>query len=324
LTSKVSTKAGEKNIFLGFDATWTAPAALDGYTISYKLTHSAGSVDIPAGTTTTTLYGANAGDISLQAVYTSNSDPNLIYFSEIVKAPYIPINVLEPANITEIKDKKRYDIDGVYTATLNWAVTTTNPIAHYLVKYADATKAGAITYKEFYGAERNYPFTGLQNMTVGQDKTTSQADGSMSKLAENPTGVIVNYLIVPGYRIGNTIKQKIVDADYSDATIATVNYPTALTGMKSTTFTVDMQTLTGVEGIEVGKVAIYPNPTTGQVTIALNSEISTVAVYSLSGALVRNIDGNGEVTMPCDFSDLASGVYFVKVNNCNPTKVIIK
>ncbi|MEG0701571.1 MAG: T9SS type A sorting domain-containing protein, partial [Muribaculaceae bacterium] len=177
---------------------------------------------------------------------------------------------------------------------------------------------------EFYGAERNYPFTGLQNMTVGQDKTTSQADGSMSKLAENPTGVIVNYLIVPGYRIGNTIKQKIVDADYSDATIATVNYPTALTGMKSTTFTVDMPTLTGVEGIEVGKVAIYPNPTTGQVTIALNSEISTVAVYSLSGALVRNIDGNGEVTMPCDFSDLASGVYFVKVNNCNPTKVIIK
>lgn len=69
---------------------------------------------------------------------------------------------------------------------------------------------------------------------------------------------------------------------------------------------------------------IAPNPTTGLITITAAGTIETVEIYNIAGARVMaisNIDAN---TVTADLSDLAAGIYFVKVNNGKAVKVIKK
>lgn len=68
---------------------------------------------------------------------------------------------------------------------------------------------------------------------------------------------------------------------------------------------------------------IYPNPTSGQSTVACSAGIESVEVYNAaSGAAVLNLVGNGETTMTIDLSGLADGIYFVRVNGTETMKLI--
>ncbi|MEG2217926.1 MAG: T9SS type A sorting domain-containing protein [Muribaculaceae bacterium] len=66
-------------------------------------------------------------------------------------------------------------------------------------------------------------------------------------------------------------------------------------------------------------VIVAPNPTTGIINITAPEEIINVSIFSTSGAKV--IDSN-EATI--DLSDIAPGMYFVKVNNLKAVRVIKK
>jgi hypothetical protein len=62
-------------------------------------------------------------------------------------------------------------------------------------------------------------------------------------------------------------------------------------------------------------VSVYPNPNSGIFNVSLASEISgemTVVVYNTIGELVKTIVVNNNQTV-VDLSDVASGVYTVKV-----------
>jgi len=62
-------------------------------------------------------------------------------------------------------------------------------------------------------------------------------------------------------------------------------------------------------------VSVYPNPNSGIFTVALNGVVSTemsVLVYNTVGALIKTINVNTSSTT-IDLSDVASGVYTVKV-----------
>ena len=82
------------------------------------------------------------------------------------------------------------------------------------------------------------------------------------------------------------------------------------------------RTTTGIEQLtmENGKLKIYPNPTTGQLTI--NNEqltIEKIEIYDVVGQLLYQINKstnkqiNNEISI--DVSHLASGMYFLKVGN---------
>lgn len=80
---------------------------------------------------------------------------------------------------------------------------------------------------------------------------------------------------------------------------------------------------TGVEVISTQAVLnVYPIPATISVTIKSSEAIEAVEIYSTSGLLVKTVEGNTDQVMTVDVSDLASGYYFMRVNNLAPVRII--
>lgn len=61
------------------------------------------------------------------------------------------------------------------------------------------------------------------------------------------------------------------------------------------------------------KFTLYPNPVANTLHIASESEIETVEIYNLTGAMVRNVQGNISTIA---VSDLNAGSYIVKIQTC--------
>ncbi len=80
---------------------------------------------------------------------------------------------------------------------------------------------------------------------------------------------------------------------------------------------------TGIENT-VSISRISPNPTTGIITISAQTTIETVEIYNIAGSLVMRQAHVGTTTISLDLSDLADGMYFVKVNDGKAVKVIKK
>lgn len=80
---------------------------------------------------------------------------------------------------------------------------------------------------------------------------------------------------------------------------------------------------TGIENA-VSISRISPNPTTGIITISAQNTIKTVEIYNIAGSLVMRQAHVGTTTISLDLSDLAGGMYFVKVNDGKAVKVIKK
>ena len=69
----------------------------------------------------------------------------------------------------------------------------------------------------------------------------------------------------------------------------------------------------------LSNVKLYPNPTSGQLSIAAEN-MTSVSVYDLVGQCVMQLSAeNGQLTL--DMSQLQNGIYFVKVNTANGSAV---
>lgn len=85
-------------------------------------------------------------------------------------------------------------------------------------------------------------------------------------------------------------------------------------------------TTTGVEDAIADAaegVHIWPVPAESELHIAAGEAIESVSIYNISGSCVASFKGNGDTTMTVSVDNLASGVYFVKVN-ANAAQRLIK
>jgi len=74
---------------------------------------------------------------------------------------------------------------------------------------------------------------------------------------------------------------------------------------------------TGINTVVVeSPVSVYPNPTQGAFTVELGDNNSTVTVYNLMGEVISSIE-NVNGTVPFDLSNVASGIYLVKIVSDN-------
>ncbi|MBQ3605086.1 MAG: T9SS type A sorting domain-containing protein, partial [Muribaculaceae bacterium] len=69
---------------------------------------------------------------------------------------------------------------------------------------------------------------------------------------------------------------------------------------------------------------IYPIPASTEITIKSAETINSIVIYNEAGAEVMNLDGDNEMVTTVNIESLATGYYFVKVNNQAPVKIIKK
>lgn len=86
-------------------------------------------------------------------------------------------------------------------------------------------------------------------------------------------------------------------------------------------------TTLGIDEFSNSKFSVYPNPTTGIVTVSHNdASINAVSISDLNGRTVKSIKLSGETTSQINISDLSAGVYMMNISSDkgSVTKKIIK
>ena len=77
----------------------------------------------------------------------------------------------------------------------------------------------------------------------------------------------------------------------------------------------------GVSDLDIFSFSIYPNPTSGFISIKGIENINSIKVYSILGALEKEVLNTNQI----DVSELSSGIHFIKVENGTVfTRKIIK
>ncbi len=94
------------------------------------------------------------------------------------------------------------------------------------------------------------------------------------------------------------------------------------------TFIVKIEILTGMQVItNGGDVNLYPNPANTYVTLSFSNKVSTNATLSIvteAGQVLstNSISISNGKTMPIDITNLAEGIYFVRINTAGQTQVV--
>jgi hypothetical protein len=80
---------------------------------------------------------------------------------------------------------------------------------------------------------------------------------------------------------------------------------------------VNISTTAGMGSLNGGQIAIYPNPTTGQVSVVLpdNSGPSSISVTDMLGRELQTINTNGGSKHKLDLSAQDNGTYFILVTS---------
>lgn len=103
----------------------------------------------------------------------------------------------------------------------------------------------------------------------------------------------------------------------------------AMNSVSKITFGADLTTGVNEEAL-TSSVAVYPNPTSGVITLNINDNAgkkAVVTVYSITGSLVSSNTYQGNVANEkIDLSAYGNGIYFMTINSDNKviTKKIVK
>lgn len=83
---------------------------------------------------------------------------------------------------------------------------------------------------------------------------------------------------------------------------------------------------TGVENLinDNSDMKVYPIPAQSVINVNVPEAIDFAEIYSVSGAVVKRVDGNGDSSMTIDIEDLTTGYYFLKVNDRPLMKIVKK
>ncbi len=82
---------------------------------------------------------------------------------------------------------------------------------------------------------------------------------------------------------------------------------------------VDIGNPQGVQDVlENNKISVFPNPTSGIITLSSNQTIATIDVFDVAGKLVYSIKNNSKQTnTEIDLSTLSNGIYFIHAKTEN-------
>lgn len=200
------------------------------------------------------------------------------------------------------------------------------PARAYTVVDFDAPKTLAecpVSYYNVY-AERNGEFTLIEKVPGTFDFNNKK---NVSEFGNLPDGMSNNYPYVAVHEILDVPDQHAADNlnyIYYVETVYADQSPAARKTSRQKAL-VSKGVITGVENtISDNSVSVSPTLVNGIINVACSRSIDTVDIYSLSGTHVKHFEGAGNVYETIFVDDLASGTYFVKINESKVIKIIKK
>ena len=204
-------------------------------------------------------------------------------------------------NGAEIKDGKLW-AKTTSTSQIPGTYDFDNAKAPYYTT-VDANGEGLYNVKDDGGSRQKVVLSYFYDVPVNNDGIATVANGD--EVVINNTPDKWEFIIVAHYAARNRYINK-------DATVG---------------ISTEILTPTGVEVVGDGNnfaVQIYPIPAHSTITVKSPEAINSIVIYNEAGAEVMNIDGDGETMTTVNIESLATGYYFVKVNNQELVKIIKK
>ncbi len=75
------------------------------------------------------------------------------------------------------------------------------------------------------------------------------------------------------------------------------------------------RTQLGVEDFSLNSSEIYPNPSNGTFVVKTKTAIENIDIYTQTGALVKTISVNSEISTEVNIDGLATGIYLLQLKN---------
>ncbi len=148
-----------------------------------------------------------------------------------------------------------------------------------------------------------------QSITVTQTTVNAVATVSGINLSATPNGATYQWINCATNAVVATTQNYTATANGQYAVIATSN------GCVDTSACVAVTTV-GVEDFASWVTGLYPNPTTGMLTIQLDptATIESMTVTDVTGRLVRVLTPKAQSTVSLDMTNEAKGVYFLNTH----------
>lgn len=253
-----------------------------------------------------------------------------------------------PAGLGSVKDMgaKTITISGTPTASgsITFTVTTSGsigtPVSASGTITVNTVSVGDVIHNYTLSGTTSNFYTFLGSAKSGPAATTYEGLSltkahkmdSAGKVTYTTTAVSTLTLVILSAKTSPTIKLNGTAYPIpADGVIVIPNVPAGLNtilqgnGESHLYYLKTSYATLGLENnIQPSKLAIYPNPVSDQLFISSEDQkVENVMIYSLSGAVVKNVSNEVESV---DVSDLASGNYVVKVttDKGTATKKIIK
>lgn len=229
----------------------------------------------------------------------------------------------------------------VYRVELNFdrPTETTEPVSYYSV-YAKMPTGETVQITDFNlmvdGVENENIVDGVALLwdsipgTYDFDANEAAWHAGLPEASPNKSTLVWYHTVEMGHYTHSSSMARATANDpstwtyYVVANYASTNAKLATAEEASKTTDSDL-IITGVEAVSAevtGMLKVFPNPAHSVVNIQSVVAIETVALYNEAGAEVLNAAGNGENAMQLDVESLADGVYFLRVNNLPPVKIV--
>lgn len=161
---------------------------------------------------------------------------------------------------------------------------------------------------------------GINPIKVGQTVTfrgnTNNTGDANTTYAWSFTSIDSNYTVASNYYTGQNITYAFPLADVVNVCLTVTDNGQTAQACSSVTVR-DLGV--GIQEVTLGNLSIMPNPTTGHVNITAENAEGTVSttVTDMLGNVVKtyNDQSNGTFSKSYDLSNLAGGVYVVKIEN---------
>lgn len=187
--------------------------------------------------------------------------------------------------------------------------TIASPIVHYNPNITTTYTATLIAW--YAGGCKD---TFKKTVTISETPTCDFAIKSHGFLTYTFTPTVTNY---PHYEWffgdGENSGQISPTYQYKNSSIYTITMKASNDAGCNCFTTKKLVTNTGIQELnESDRVAIYPNPSTGNITIQSNGELIEAEVYDVSGKLMFTASSTDGI-IHSDLSGMAKGMYFIKV-----------